>query len=1151
MIRFSFLFGLLCLPALFTTAQDFQTSFVPAEIPNATKAFTHAETGLIRYIEFAASNTISINKPQDWFEQYLQPQTGESWMLLRRETDQIGWEHLRFQHTYKGIIIEDEQYLLHAQNGLIRSANGLYQSIASTSPATPQLSENAAITRAITVIPTDTVVLNVADMEEPTLRWLRIGTNLVLTYKVDVFAMTPLLREYIYVDAQNGEILERRERIHDTDVPASVSTRYSGTQTIIVDSVNATLYRLRETTRGNGVTTLNLQNGQNYGSALEFTDDDNLWDATTNDDDAALDAHFGAEMTYDYFLNEHGRNSYDNQGAELISYVHYGNNFINAFWNGQYMTYGDGNTGAGYTPLTTLTIAGHEMAHGVTEFTAGLIYNAESGALNESFSDIFGVAIDFLHNPNPNYEIGDQINTSGVGFRDMENPNTFSDPDTYLGDFWHTSPADNYGVHTNSGVQNFWFYLLVNGGTGVNDNQDNYVVNGIGLTDAGKIAYRNLSVYLTPNSDYDEAQFYGVQSAADLFGPCAPQTDATVAAWYAVGLGNSMSITPQSDFAATDAYACRVPADIHFNNLSLNADTYEWSFGDGNTSTSANPVHTYNAAGIYTVQLVASSSSGCAGNDTLVLINHVEVEDNGGPISASCVPQTTNGSASQGIYEFELGTIDNTSLGSQTGYQNFSCVAATELIEGTLMPLSIRTGAADLDRIRIWIDMNNDGNFDPNSELVLDETEGSVNELQGEIIVPNGIVFDTPLRMRVLADKESNNTLTPCQSPIDGQVEDYTAIIRANSLPPIANFGAPVTRIPVGGSVSFQDSSLNAPTAWNWTFEGADAPTSNFQNPVMSYSTPGIYTVSLSVSNADGFDDFTRLSYIIVDTIVNVCADESSNMQYGRLYDSGGEFGNYGANENCGFLINPECAIGIDFELTGNMSGGDWLTLYHGTDDNGLILALRSGANINESLQFFQLPVYAKFTSNAASNASGFELIWNAIEPDGKEIVQIQSSRGFLIDAGETSTFTGPSTDYPVNATWDFGDGFTSNDPVVMHQYDAPGVYEISLTTSNCYGDTTFTQRIEVKRDQSVTEPYMIIYPSPGNGEFTVSENYAETVESITVSTAIGQVLIQYEPSYLSNMHTFDLRGFAQGVYYVDVVYSDGERAHGEVIITE
>jgi Zn-dependent metalloprotease len=130
------------------------------------------------------------------------------------------------------------------------------------------------------------------------------------------------------------------------------------------------------------------------------------------------------------------------------------------------MTYGDGN-GTTFTPLTAIDITAHEIAHGLTSNTSNLVYSNESGALNESFSDIFGVSVEsFANNNTLNWIIGEDATPNGNGIRNMSNPNAFADPDTYLGTNYYTGTQDNGGVHTNSGVQNFWYYLLTVGGTG-------------------------------------------------------------------------------------------------------------------------------------------------------------------------------------------------------------------------------------------------------------------------------------------------------------------------------------------------------------------------------------------------------------------------------------------------------------------------------------------------------------------------------------------------------------------------------------------------------------------------------------------------------------------------------------------------------------
>jgi len=295
-------------------------------------------------------------------------------------------------------------------------------------------------------------------------------------------------------------------------------------------------FRLREAGRGNGIFTYDMKNGVAHSLAVDFVDNDNSFSITNAR--AGVSAHWAAELTYDYYLSKHGRNSFDNASGRIISYVHYQSNYNNAFWDGTRMTFGDGD-GVRFQPLVSLDIVGHEFTHGVTQYTAGLIYANESGALNESFSDIFGEAIEAsMKNADPDWLVGGQIGS----LRSMINPNMRGNPDTYLGRFWvphANNPSgnnDNGGVHSNSGVQNHWFYLLSEGGSGVNDNNDNFTVTGIGIEQAAQIAYRNLSVYLTPRSGYFDVRSASLRSAVDLFGENSPQLQSVNDAWFAVGV---------------------------------------------------------------------------------------------------------------------------------------------------------------------------------------------------------------------------------------------------------------------------------------------------------------------------------------------------------------------------------------------------------------------------------------------------------------------------------------------------------------------------------------------------------------------------------------------------------------------------------------
>ncbi|MDP5169290.1 MAG: M4 family metallopeptidase, partial [Bacteroidia bacterium] len=394
-------------------------------------------------------------------------------------------------------------------------------------------------------------------------------------------AAEPLSRAWVYVDAQTGEFLGSNQRIHHVDGPATGTSLYNGTVSFTADNYSGGSYRLRQTTDGGGVQTYDLNNGTNYTNATDITSGSSFFSGNAT----GVQAHYGAEQTYKYFFNSFGRNSYNGSGGILRSYVSYSNNYVNAFWDGSRMTYGDGN-GTSYGPLVSLDITGHEIAHGVTEFSANLAYQRESGALNESFSDIFGEMVEFNALGTNDWQMGTDIGIGGSGaLRSMNNPNAFGDPDTYGGSFWTTpncgtpTQSNDYcGVHSNSGVQNKWFYILAMGESGTNDLGNAYSVTGLGRTKAGAIAYRNLTQYLSVNSTFADARTGAIQAATDLYGAGSAEVIATTNAWYAVGVGaaygdNSVSYCTSNGASVADEYIQRVQLNT-INNPSGSGGGY-------------------------------------------------------------------------------------------------------------------------------------------------------------------------------------------------------------------------------------------------------------------------------------------------------------------------------------------------------------------------------------------------------------------------------------------------------------------------------------------------------------------------------------------------------------------------------------------------
>lgn len=585
---------------------------------------------LFDYHTVNSTNFLSVLKRVSGLEQV-------EFRFLNSEHESNGQIHYRYIQVVNGIDVLGSMYIAHEKEGYIYSANG--ETFNTPKSMTVLHSPQEASDQVLLFTPN----VNYPSFKSTTNSWLQEitgtpSTNINpnpylvvlpavlnekthssrLAFAVDRFSFEPCSRKIYYFDAATLELLYTEDKIETINVPGKANTKYSGVQNIVTDSLQTNSFRLREFSRGNGngIETYNMQKGTIYTTAIDFQDLDNYWtNYNTNFDEIAGDVHWGSEMTYDFYKSLFNRNSIDNNGFKLISFVHYSNNYVNAFWNGYFMTYGDG--GSGYLPLTSLDVCGHEITHGLTQKTAALIYSNESGALNESFSDIFGVSIDFYTRPTiANFRIGEQFGPGGAGLRDMADPKTYQNPSTYKGQFWISSKSDNGGVHYNSGVQNKWFYLLSKGDTGTNDNGTKYKVDSIGFIKAAQISYKNLTTMLTPLSNYEDARYYSIIAAKELYGDCSKEVKQVINAWNAVGVGNTDTSTLAS-FKTSKPTSCKIPFTVAFYNNSLNGVSYAWDFGDGVTSTLSNPSHTYNSLGNFNVELIATGCNGITIDSTI------------------------------------------------------------------------------------------------------------------------------------------------------------------------------------------------------------------------------------------------------------------------------------------------------------------------------------------------------------------------------------------------------------------------------------------------------------------------------------------------------------------------------------------------------
>ncbi|MCG8902361.1 T9SS type A sorting domain-containing protein [Tenacibaculum finnmarkense] len=816
-----------------------KTMFLSSFLLAGLTSMTAQESRELKQIKLEKSSKMPLQKAPDLIRSKLKLTSNDNLQKIKSEIDNLGFIHEKFQQQFKGVKVEFGTYTAHAKNSTLRTMDGALYDVGKVN-IRPKLSKEAAFKKAIAHIGAQKYLWeqpkeakNLGNYKKPTGELLILPREVIgtksarLAYKFDIYTTKPLSRGDLYIDAHTGEALffnatikhlgehahssknlgavnGLAEKLTATLATGNADTRYSGTKSIITRLVGNS-YVLRDNTRGGGVNTYNSGAQPSYPTT-DFTDSDNNWTAAefnnSAKDNAALDAHWGAEMTYDYFQDKHNRNSYNGSGATINSYVHYddvsgGTGYDNAFWNGSVMTYGDGssngNEGNGYfDALTSIDVAAHEIGHAVCSNTANLAYQRESGAMNEGFSDIWGAAVEHFAKGNGNdlapdasvWLIGDEIDrrNGSSALRSMSNPNERNQPDTYGGVNWKepncgtpTRSNDYCGVHTNSGVLNYWFYLLTVGGSGTNDINNAFNVDAIGMEKSAKISYRLEANYLSANSTFEDARVGSITAAEDLYGANSIEVQSVTNAWHAVGVGQ----------AYVEDCTLVAPSNFNATNINDNGFTVTWSAVSEAVSytvtineitsvvTDTSKVITGLVSGtIYNCSVAANCVSGEGGTITSKLITTT------GEIPLNYCVSKANNVADEYIQKVVLGTIDNTSTASN-GYSDYTSIS-TSLIKGESNTITITpkwNGTVYSEGYGVWIDYNKDGDFDDAGETVFTKAKSKTTPINGTFTIPES-ALNGATRMRVVL--KYNATPTACETNIQyGEVEDYTVVIES------------------------------------------------------------------------------------------------------------------------------------------------------------------------------------------------------------------------------------------------------------------------------------------------------------------------------------------------------------------------------------
>lgn len=467
--------------------------------------------------------------------------------------DADGTEHVRFARRFQGLPVIGGDVVVHSQ------ATGRLRKLSQTLRAAPALSTVASLDEARA-----TALASAAfegELHAPAQAHLAVyarGLKPRLAYDVSltgVRANGAPSRSHLIIDAHNGRLLDRWDDIHTAAAVGSGNSLYVGAVSLNTDSLAAGGFALRDTTRGNHETHDLKGKDAIFGNpkSVAMRDADNAWGTGVQGNKSqsdGVDAAYGFATTWDFYKTRFGREGIADDGRGGKSRVHaknWGGAFYNAFWDDACfcMTYTN-QAGPGNGALVSLDVAGHEMTHGVTSNTAGLIYSGESGGLNEATSDIMGAMVErFANNANDpaDYLIGEEP-LNGSPFRNMIQPSV----DGASADCYYNG-VGGIDVHYSSGVANHMFYILAEGSrpaggpasptcqaADTNVATGSATIAGIGHLDATAIYYRALTVYMTSNTSFAQARAAMVSASTDLFGASAAQTLGVKAAWSAVNV---------------------------------------------------------------------------------------------------------------------------------------------------------------------------------------------------------------------------------------------------------------------------------------------------------------------------------------------------------------------------------------------------------------------------------------------------------------------------------------------------------------------------------------------------------------------------------------------------------------------------------------
>ena len=862
--------------------------------------------------------------------------------------DDLGITHIKANQQYKGIEIYGNELFLHFNNSS-EIFTGRISSFAINLDLSPNIKPIDGIDIATRDLKSLTILRDLSTKQREILNYEAPGSELLiynnhkdffLCYKINI--RPNFIESWNYfIDAKNGNILFKYNDTKSDGPVVSSGYDLSGSlQTIDTYLENGTYYLINaaedmfdgasfegiiQTLDANNTSTVNLDYS-NISSA------DNTWDHP-----AGISAHINATKTYRYLSNTFGRNSVNGNGGNIISFVNVanedGSSMDNAYWNGHAAFYGNGNTV--FTSLAgALDVTAHELGHGVVSNTANLEYYGQSGAINETYADFFGSMVD-----RDDWLIGEDITkTSYISTGALRN---MADPHNDNLNGWqpmHTSEMyigeeDNGGVHINSGIGNYAYYLYA---------------TAITKEKAEQVFYRALTYYLTKKSQFIDFRIAIVQSAKDLYGDNSNEVVEANNAFDAVGIFEEEQIDYEQDYSENDGadYLLSYDTDPANSNTLYRSSVNGDEFYPLTTTVMKGKVSVVDdgsgAVFVSENSQINAISTNPDNPDEFVLSSdefwdNVAISKDGNRVACISIevdtaiyvydfvsaqwtkfhlynPTTSHtGTDAGGVLYADAIEFDHT--GEYIMYDAYNELASSSGDEISYW---------DIGFIKVWDNENNEfgdgaveklfgslpddvsiGNpvFSKNSPYLIafDYWDSNLNEF---------IILGSNLLTGDLESISTNSRLGyPSYSRLDDKIsftayntndEDVIAIINLASnkisstedpsvligdaiwsvyyatgtrellMAPISNFTVDIKSGEAPLEVQFLDLSINNPTSWSWTFEGGDPSSSSNQNPSVTYNSEGTFQVSLTSQNSTGSNTNSKTSYINVSNSTSI-----------------------------------------------------------------------------------------------------------------------------------------------------------------------------------------------------------------------------------------------------------------------------------------